>query len=229
VTEGDRHSKTEQPELIADEVERARREAENGIRQFNLALEYIRTHVKDPDRPFRLRSGLILQLHEAALKGIHLFAGTFRNTPVAIGGSKHTPPEAFLVSDEVQDLCSYVNESWASRSAVHLAAYVLWKLNWIHPFADGNGRTSRAVSYVVMSIKLDSILPGTPSIPDQIAEDKRPYYDALEKADAIWLETGNVDVSALEQMLEGMLARQLLNATEEAMGPDREATQGSKG
>lgn len=48
-------------------------------------------------------------------------------------------------------------ENW-SKPADHLGAYVLWKLNWIHPFADGNGRTARAVAYVVMSIKLDSLL-----------------------------------------------------------------------
>ncbi|MGO4388776.1 Fic family protein [Microvirga sp. 2YAF29] len=214
----DRHSHAQIPELITDEEERARREAENGIRQFNMALEIIRVHVKDPERPFRLRSGVILQLNEAALKGIHSFAGTFRNTPVAIGGSRHNPPEAFMVSDEVQDLCSYVNENWNSRSATHLGAYVLWKLNWIHPFADGNGRTSRAISYVVTSIKLDSILPGTPTIPDQIAGDKDPYYNALEKADDAWLDARKVDVSALEEMLEQMLARQLLNATREAAG-----------
>jgi hypothetical protein len=28
-----------------------------------------------------------------------------------------------------------------------LAAYGLWRLNWIHPFVEGNGRTARAVCY----------------------------------------------------------------------------------
>ncbi len=213
---GDRHSQTEQPELITDEQERARREAENGIRQFNLALDIIRTHVKDAERPFRLRSSHVLQLNEAALKGVHSMAGTFRNTPVSIGGSRHKPPDAMMVSDELHDMCAYVNENWQSKSALHFGAYVLWKLNWIHPFADGNGRTSRAISYVVMSIKLDSILPGTPTIPEQIAGDKGPYYDALEAADTAWLDTGRVDVSTLESMLGGMLARQLVKAAEQA-------------
>ena len=113
-------------------------------------------------------------------------------------------------------MCEYINENW-NKSAVHLAAYVLWKMNWIHPFADGNGRTARAVSYVVMSIKLDSLLPGTPTIPEQIAADKDPYYKALEHADKAW--AGNkIDVSALETLLSDMLARQLLNAAKEAAG-----------
>ncbi|MCJ2036728.1 Fic family protein [Methylobacterium sp. J-068] len=213
----DRHSVAETPELITDEVEKARREAENGVRQYQVALEMIRGHIHDPERPFRLRQSTILQLHETALRGIHPLAGTFRNTPVSIGQSKHTPPAALHVSDEVSDLCEYVNQNWATASAVHLAAYVLWKLNWIHPFADGNGRTSRAISYVVMSIKLDSLLPGTPTIPEQIASAKSPYYEALEEADLHWTKDA-VDVSALEGMLASMLAKQLLHAANEASG-----------
>ena len=88
-------------------------------------------------------------------------------------------------------------------------------MNWIHPFADGNGRTARVVSYVVLSIKLDSLLPGTPTIPDLIAADKTPYYKALERADDSW-KRKLIAVSDMENMLEGMLAQQLLNATQEA-------------
>jgi Fic family protein len=113
-------------------------------------------------------------------------------------------------------MCEYVNQHWSDKSALHLAAYMLWKLNWIHPFADGNGRTARAISYIVLSIRLHSLLPGTNTIPDQIAADKTPYYDALELADKAWKATGAVDVSALETMLSQMLARQLLQGLKEA-------------
>lgn len=135
-----------------------------------------------------------------------------------IHGSLHQPPEPAFVADEVQTMCEYINENW-NRSAVHLAAYVLWKMNWIHPFADGNGRTARTVSYVVLSIKLDSLLPGTPTIPEQIASNKDPYYNALEEADTAWAEN-RIDVSALEGLLGDMLAQQLLNAAKQAAGED---------
>jgi Fic family protein len=214
---GDRHSIAETAAILTDVEEIARREAENGIRQFNLALEIIRTHVKDPERPFRLRSSAILRLHKAALDGLHPLAGTWRNTPVKIGGSGHQPPDEAFVSEEVELMCDFVNVHWKGKSAVYLCAYVLWKLNWIHPFSDGNGRTARAVAYVVLSIKLDSLLPGAPTIPEQIAGDKTPYYTALESAD-LALKAGNIDVSLLERMLEGMLAKQLLSAVREASG-----------
>jgi len=120
------------------------------------------------------------------------------------------------VSEETEHLCEYVNDNWSTKSALHLGAYVLWRLNWIHPFADGNGRTARTVSYVVLSIKLDGLLPGVPTIPDQIASDKTPYYVALEAADSAWKATQQVDVSQLESMLEGMLATQLVAAVNAA-------------
>jgi Fic family protein len=220
----DRHSVAETALLLTDPNEIALREAENGIRQFELALEIIRSFVKNSDKKFKLRSSTILQLHQSALDGLHPLAGTWRNTPVKIGGSGHTPPGAAFVSEEIEHLCDYVNENWSS-TAVHLAAYVLWKLNWIHPFADGNGRTARAVSYVVMSVKLDSVLPGAPTIPEQIAANKKPYYDALEAADKHWVGE-KIDVTDLENMLGGMLSTQLLNAAKQASGeidrPDRQ-------
>jgi Fic family protein len=214
---GDRHSKAETAPVLTDPDEIARREAENGIRQFNLALEIIRERVKDPERPFRLRSSIILRLHKAALDGLHPLAGTWRNTPVTIEGSRHQPPAEAFVSEEIELMCNHVNDHWNDMTAVHLCAYVLWKLNWIHPFSDGNGRTARAVAYVVLSAKLDSLLPGSPTIPEQIASDKKPYYDALESAD-LALKGDKIDVGALEKMLEGMLANQLLSAAKQASG-----------
>jgi len=214
---GDRHSVAETALLLTDPEQIALREAENGIRQFTLALDIIRTHVKDAERPFRMRSSIILQLHKAALEGLHPLAGTWRNTPVKIGGSGHQPPEAAFVSEEIETMCGYINECWTKSTALHLCAYSLWKLNWIHPFSDGNGRTARAVSYVVLSAKLDSLLPGSPTIPEQIATDKKPYYDSLEVADTA-LKAGRVDVGDLEKMLETMLARQLVSAAKQASG-----------
>lgn len=222
----DRHSVAETAALLTDPLEIALREAENGIRQFNLAVETIREFVRDRERPFRLRSSLILLLHKAALDGLHPLAGTWRNTPVKIQGSKHQPPQEAFVSEEIEQLCAYVNANWEDATALHLCAYVLWKLNWIHPFSDGNGRTARAAAYVVLSIKLNSLLPGTPTIPEQISQDKKPYYDALESADEK-LATGTIDVGDLENMLDQMLAKQLVSAADEASGlrkPDDEHT-----
>jgi len=114
-------------------------------------------------------------------------------------------------------MCDYVNNAWRESTAIHLAAYVMWRLNWIHPFADGNGRTSRIVSYVVMSIKVSAVLGGTPTIPEQIVADRQPYFDALDAADKAF-EEGTIDVSRMEGLLSRHLAVQLASLYEQAGG-----------
>jgi Fic family protein len=135
-----------------------------------------------------------------------------------IGGSAHQPAGAHLVAEQIEEMCDYVNDNWESKTAIHLSAYILWRLNWIHPFDDGNGRTSRALSYLVLCVKLGYRLPGSNTIPDQIAANKSPYYSALERADQAWKETGRIDVSELEGLLEACLATQLVGVMEQASG-----------
>jgi Fic family protein len=214
VPRGDRKSKAASPELIADDEERARREVENGFRQFDKVLELVDL---SRERPFKLRPSTILMLQRAALEGISGFAGTYRPAGVEISGSRHKPVGAHMVAEEIEHMCDYVNEHWEEKSALHLAAYVMWKLNWIHPFDDGNGRTSRAVSYLVLCARSGIRLPGTNTIPDQIAANKQPYYTALEAADVAHQE-GHLDLSEIEKLLEDYLAVQLVSVLEQAKG-----------
>ena len=156
----------------------------------------------------RLRISDLLLLNRVVLEGINRFAGTFRATPIRIRGSSHQPPDPTQVPIFTEDFCDYINLN-PTKSAVHLAAFALWRLNWIHPFSDGNGRTARMISYMLLCRGLGYRIPGTRTIPEQIAEDKLPYYRALEEADAAF-KAGRVDVGAVERLLEEKLAKQLL-------------------
>ena len=212
-----RHSQALDAELISDAEERARAEARNGLRQFDRTIEIVEAFLQQPERPFRLRLSMILDLHRIALEGISSYAGNFRPAGVRIGGSKHQPPPSYLVPALIEDMCDYVNERFTESSAVHLAAYVMWRLNWVHPFADGNGRTSRATSYMVLCLRLRERLPGSHTIPEQIVRNRGPYFAALDAADAA-AQTGLVDVSKMEALLSDMLAAQLLSVVERAIG-----------
>jgi Fic family protein len=152
-----------------------------------------------------------------AVQGIEPHPGEWRTGPARITKSKHMPPGAHLVGFLVQEMCDYVNDNLHERTAFHLAAYVMWRLNWIHPFSDGNGRTSRVTSYIVLCAALNALLPGSPSIPQQIQDDRTTYFRALEHADAAY-EAGQVDVSKMEKALRNMLAKQLLSVIEQAGG-----------
>lgn len=210
-----RDSHALEPDIIKDPIERAEAEARNGLRQYDAGIDEARTALERGR--FKLRLSLILALHREALRGISHFAGNFRPGPVEIEKSSHSPPHAHLVPGLVEELCDYVNENWQQSTALHLAAYVMWRLNWIHPFADGNGRTSRITSYVVLTIRSGFILPGTPTIPDQIVSDRRGYFAALDAADEAFRD-GRVDLTVMEDLLGGMLARQLSGFYESAGG-----------
>jgi Fic family protein len=166
--EQDRHSKALDAELIADPDERARVEARNGLKQFDAVIELIE-YFSDPERKFKLRPSQLLHLHRIALKGLSSYAGNFRPSGIEIGGSKHEPVGAHMVPEEIEHMCDYVNDNWEKSSPIHLAAYALWKLNWIHPFSDGNGRTARALSYLLLCLRLGYRLPGANTIPAQIS------------------------------------------------------------
>src|SRR3984957_957387 len=203
---GRRDSRAREPELIRGPQARAAAEARNGFRQYDAAIGAIQGAL---DRgAFKLRPSLILSSQREALAGISSYAGNYRPGGVAIEGSKHAPVGAHLVPELVEDMCDYVNDRWNESTPIHLAAYLMWRLNWIHPFADGNGRTSRIVSYVVLSIRAGAILPGMPTIPDQIVDNRKPYFDALDAADLAFRD-GRVDVSKMEELLGALLARQL--------------------
>lgn len=210
----ERHSKALEIELISDPEEKARQEAKNGLRQFDEVIEQINYWLQ-PERPFKLRISAILSLHRRALEGISSFAGVFRPGGIEIKGSKHHPPGAHLVPERLEELCDYVNENWAKSSALHLAAYVLWRMNWIHPFVDGNGRTSRVVSYLVLCVRLGYVLPGTKTIPEQISRNKDPYYKALEAADQA-NAGGKLNLTEMEKLMESLLAAQLLSVIDAA-------------
>jgi Fic family protein len=120
-----------------------------------------------------------------------------------------------LVQAHLTEFCEYINDNWHEKTAFYLSAYAMWRLNWIHPFSDGNGRTSRALSYALLGIKLGYLLPGSPTIPQQIEADNSHYIEALEAADAAAINGGE-DISEMEAMIRSMLAKQLLGVIDAA-------------
>lgn len=207
-----RHSQANQPDLVADPDQAARLEARNALRQFSVVHEMVAASIERGK--FQLRPSQILGLHRVALEGLSAYAGNWRPADIKINASKHEPPPAHLVPELMENLCDYVNDHW-SESPIHLAAYVMWRLNWVHPFVDGNGRTARAASYFVLCMRLGYTLPGTTTIPDQITDNRTPYYDALEEADKTE-NNGSADLNAMERLLQGMLATQLVSVMNEA-------------
>ena len=131
------------------------------------------------------------------------------------------PPPHDQVHALVQEMCDYINANWTAKKPVHLAAYAMWRLNWIHPFFGGNGRTARALSYLVLCVALQFVLPANQkTIPQFIEENRIPYTSALRAADKAWVD-GRLDLSVMEKLLGDLLALQLVSLFESATGESR--------
>jgi hypothetical protein len=103
----------------------------NLFRQYDKLNELILLYTSGREK-FELTPALILKLHYFAMESIVPDAGKFRSRDVIISVSGHSPPPAEEVPRLVQELCDYVRVNWFEKSALHLASYCLWRLNWIH-------------------------------------------------------------------------------------------------
>ena len=203
--------------LVTDKEELARLEASNASMQYNDAQNTIADFIIN-EKSFKLRPSLIFKLHHTAMENIIRDAGQYRNNSIdEITGSEHNPPEAHLCPSLVEEMCDYINENKSAHTFLELSAYALWRLNWIHPFSNGNGRTSRMVAHIILSIMMKQLLAGK-TIAEQIAENKEPYYNALEQADEAFKNNETIDISALAELMQTMLMKQIKQVQQIATG-----------
>lgn len=147
-------------------------------------------------------------LNSAAVSNIAQFGGRYREEPIYDGN--HIPPHFKEVSNEMDRFFSVIHENWTTMDhPTLLPAYALWRLNWIHPFVEGNGRTARAACYYLICLRHGQLLPGRKIVPERIREDRNPYYAALRSADQAWAE-GHFNVSELATYLGDLLKAQLV-------------------
>ena len=195
------------PHLFTSPEHKRMLEDRNVIAQFDEVCALVEAGKRDGN--LSLSSDILLKLQGLAIRDIYTCAGQFRATPIYIDGSLHQPPEASQVRWLVQEMCDTANKH-TEWSPVRTSAYLMWRLNWIHPFSGGNGRTSRACAYYGLCERLGMNLPGVDLIPEQIRGNKSHYYDALDVADAAWKQE-QLDLSRMESLLTTLLARQLLS------------------
>ncbi len=118
----------------------------------------------------------VLGIHNLVLRGIlPEEAGRFRRIQVMIQGSSHMPPAPYLVEKQMEDYFIWYERNRSSLHPIVLAAEMHERLVTIHPFIDGNGRTSRLImnmillqnGFVIANIKGDNT-------------SRYNYYEALD-------------------------------------------------
>ncbi len=132
------------------------------------AWAYVKENI---NRNQSLNENIIKDINNLLMSNI-MIGGIYRRVEVRIIGADHEPPspsEAYYQLESFYD--SLKNNNY---NDFELAAYTHAEFSRIHPFEDGNGRTSR----IIMNYQLikNGYLPI--SIPN---EDKLKYYEALNE------------------------------------------------
>lgn len=118
----------------------------------------------------------IKNIHRLVLKGINdEYAGVYRDQQVFISGAKHTPPPPYLIKEHMEQLMNWYKQEATQLHPVIRGAMLHAIFVGIHPFIDGNGRTSRLL------LNLELMKNGFPPIVIKV-ENRLAYYEALDKA-----------------------------------------------
>ena len=134
------------------------------------------------------------EIHSLLMENIQI-GGVYRNVEVRITGAAHKPPAPSEMYRQVKNFFADLTYR-TELNAIELAAWTHAEFVKIHPFTDGNGRTSR----MIMNYQLLS----NGFLPVSIAKENRlEYFDALE------IYAVNGDLAPFTEMIAGLEQQRL--------------------
>ena len=148
----------------------------------------------------------LLKAHETMMKELISENGRFRSGGVGVFNGKalvHMAPPANMVPGQIQDLFS-----WYKASEIHpliRSAIFHYEFEFIHPFADGNGRMGRIWHSLLLG-RWNEIFYWLP-VEELIRSRQEEYYKALGKSDR------DADSSAFVEFLLQVILDTLQNTT----------------
>ena len=139
------------------------------------ALEYLYDLVEKGKRN-NFSENLIRSFNQIVQQNIDKeWAGRYRNSAVIIGGAKYRPPEAIDVPNLMREMIEWYSDN-KKMHPIELASIIHHRITNIHPFFDGNGRTSRLVMNIIL------MQAGFPLVV-VMKNDRKRYYATLSVAD----------------------------------------------
>ena len=144
------------------------------------AIYYVEDIIKK-EEPFS--EWQIRNIHQLILKNIDdENAGRYRQQNVLISGTTNTPPDYTLLNDKMAQFIDWYNTEADLIHPIARAAKVHADFVGIHPFIDGNGRTSRLL------MNLELMKAGYPPCVITV-ENRLAYYEALDQ----WMASGQTE------------------------------------
>jgi Fic family protein len=176
---------------------RARREVVN----YFAALR----HIEKQGTKKRVEPEHVLRLHRIVAGEVMDQGDAGRYRPMRVQVGAYVPPSPGEVPGLMRELLAWWNDDAATLSPVLSSAIVHYRFEAIHPFADGNGRTGRALALWELyrrGFDTHHIF----SVDEYYWEDRPRYYAALAAGENLtsWLE---YCAEGLQQTLERVWQR----------------------
>lgn len=207
--EGNRLSQEEVEDVIKNEISfSGRQRDENEIKAYYAAFEWLEKNIHLP-------------ITEITIKTLHSLiegGGRIKTKPTpyrdgqnvikdSITGSiVYLPPEAKDVPNLMDDLIKWIQNESSNLPVPIVAAIVHYQFVTIHPYYDGNGRTARLLTTLVLH-KNDYGLKGLYSLEEYYARDLKAYYRAISIGDHhnYYFGRAEADITPwVEYFLKGM-------------------------
>jgi Fic family protein len=132
------------------------RDSEREVLNYNQALETLNLQLAQDQLDISLK--LILNIHQQVTAELlpKFAAGKLRQQPVVVNDPRvrkivYIPPDAEKIKDLITDLLNYIKNNQEKVDPLILAGIFHKQMVIIHPFMDGNGRTTRLITKVLLA------------------------------------------------------------------------------
>lgn len=173
------------------------------IINYNDALEYVEKVVREK-KDLLITEKLVKEINTLILKNIRdQDAGKYRTKPVRVGD--YLPPEQVKVPSLMQEFVAWLRDPQPPNlSPILYTGISHYQFVAIHPFIDGNGRTTRILT-TLMLIENGYDMTSFFALESFYNRNRKAYYEALNSADKYRVEREPDLTRWLEYYVEGML------------------------
>ena len=169
--------------LEGKKVNDINRDDKNELINYKRSMDFISRYLGKEDP---VTEGLIREIHKLLVKDVrggHADPGNYRKVQNCVVNSQtkevvYTPPPPFDVPILMKEFVDWVNQS-EDISPILLAGIVQFQFVHIHPFIDGNGRTARLLSTLIL-YKTGYDFKRLFTISEYYDRDRPAYYDAIQ-------------------------------------------------
>ena len=189
--------------LEGKKVRGVSRDDEKELLNYKKAMDFISKYLGKDDP---VSEGIVRELHKILVRGVrgeNADPGNYRKIQNYVVNSRtreviYTPPGALDVPHLMREFVEWINKA-EDVSPILVAGIAQFQFVYIHPFIDGNGRTARLLSTLIL-YKTGYDFKRLFTISEYYDKDRPAYYQAIQT-----VRKNNMDMTTwLEYFVDGL-------------------------